>query len=289
MDKLLVATSPRNPKNRTRITRICTDFLIPPSEGGGGGSFPRYPRSILAFMEFAIQLDHVNITFGNNVLFTDLCAVVPAQQVTSIIGPNGAGKTTLILAILGFVAYTGNITFYKKRSSLRFGYVPQRLNIPADSPISVHDLFAIHLQKLPVFLKYDRQATRQAEKYLKLVELHGYLGRKIATLSGGELQRVLLAVNLSQNPDILILDEPAAGVDVAGGELFDRLLKDLNRTYQLTVLMISHDLTAVSQCSDHVICLNRRVICEGPPEKTLDAETLNAVFSHPALYKHHRM
>jgi zinc transport system ATP-binding protein len=239
------------------------------------------------YLDTAIKIENLRIKFGVEPLFTNLCATVPAQQVTAIIGPNGAGKTTLILAILGFVEYEGTITFYTARRLIRFGYVPQRLNLPVDSTLSVKDLFAIFLQKTPVFLRYDRQTTAKAAEYLALVGLNGYLHRKLVTLSGGEFQRVMLAVNMSQNPDILILDEPAAGVDIAGGELFDRLLKDLQQTYKMTILMISHDLTAVNQCADHVICLNRHLVCEGPPEKALTAENLSQLFHNPALYAHH--
>lgn len=238
-------------------------------------------------MDAAITIDKLNVTFGNRSLFTNLCATIPAHKVTSIIGPNGAGKTTLILAILGFVEYQGNISFYTARNQIRFGYVPQRMNLPADSTVSVKDLFAIYTQQMPVFVRYNRHSVAKAQEHLAQVGLTGYLDRKIVTLSGGEFQRVMLAVSMSQRPNILILDEPAAGVDVAGGELFDRLLKGINQNAQMTIVMISHDLAAVSQCSDHVICLNRKVVCEGPPEKTLTAEALNEVFSHPALYTHH--
>jgi zinc transport system ATP-binding protein len=155
-------------------------------------------------------------------------------------------------------------------------------------PATVWELFAAYLDRRPIFFGPTRRLRREVGAALSSVGLDGYAKRKIVALSGGELQRVLLAVSLSHLPDILLLDEPAAGVDIAGGDLFDNLILSLNRDRGITIVMISHDLNAVNRASDHVICLNRGIICEGPPDHALTPESLTKLFGNPALYAEHR-
>ncbi len=239
-------------------------------------------------MDYAVRAQDLGVRFNDLTVFEHLCVSIPRGRITSVIGPNGAGKTTLIDALLGFVPYQGRIEFFKPMAGLRLGYVPQRLSVPADMPATVWELFAAYLERRPIFLGPGKRLRRTVGDALTSVGLEGYGDRKIVALSGGELQRVLLAVSLSHLPDILLLDEPAAGVDIAGGDLFDNLILALNRDRGITIVMVSHDLNAVSRASDHVICLNRGIVCEGPPEHALTPESLAKLFGNPALYAEHR-
>jgi zinc transport system ATP-binding protein len=239
-------------------------------------------------MEYAVRIQDLNVRFNDLTVFENLSVSIPKGQVTSVIGPNGAGKTTLIHALLGFVAYEGKIDFCKPREHIRMGYVPQRLSVPPDMPATVWELFAAYLERRPIFLGPTRRLRRTVAAALSSVGLDNYEDRKIVSLSGGELQRVLLAVSLSHLPDIMLLDEPAAGIDIAAGDLLDTLLLSLARDRGITVVMISHDLNAVNRASDHVICLNRGILCEGPPEHALTPETLARLFGNPAIYATHR-
>jgi zinc transport system ATP-binding protein len=239
-------------------------------------------------MEYAVRVQDLSVRFNDLTVFEKLSVSIPRGKVTSVIGPNGAGKTTLIHALLGFVDCEGRIEFFKPKKDIRLGYVPQRLSVPQDMPATVWELFAAYLERRPIFFGPTRRLRRAVGVALSSVGLDGYAGRKIVALSGGELQRVLLAVSLSHSPDILLLDEPAAGVDIAGGDLFDNLILSLNRDQGITIVMVSHDLNAVNRASDHVICLNRGIICEGPPDHALTPESLTKLFGNPALYAEHR-
>jgi len=238
-------------------------------------------------MESAVRVQDLSVRFNDLTVFEKLSVSVPKGKITSVIGPNGAGKTTLIHALLGFVNYEGEIYFFKPKKDIRLGYVPQRLSFPPDMPATVRELFAAYLERRPIFLGPTKRLRRAVDMALSSVGLDGYAERNIVTLSGGELQRVLLAVTLSNPPDILLLDEPAAGVDVAGGDLFDNLILSINQDHDITIVMVSHDLNAVNRASDHVICLNRGIICEGPPEHALTPESLTKLFGNPALYTEH--
>jgi zinc transport system ATP-binding protein len=214
---------------------------------------------------------------------------VPKGSATAIIGPNGAGKTTLLLCLLGQVEYSGRIALGNSHP-IRIGYVPQRLDFDRGMPLTVLDMMAMGSQRRPLWLG-TRGSVRQATlTVLTQVKAEHLLDRRLGALSGGELQRVLLALAIQQRPEVLILDEPSSGVDISGGNLLCELLDELRQERHFTQIMVTHDLSMVTAHADHVICLNRKVLGEGPTSTTLTADVLAATFGlHLGLADLHAM
>lgn len=200
-------------------------------------------------------------------------------EIVTVVGPNGSGKSTLVRALIGMErTATGTVTH---KPGLRIGYVPQKLHIDANLPMTVRR-----------FLSLPRRVSDDAAlASLRRVGV-GDLGRRqMASLSGGQFQRVLLARALLERPDILILDEPTQGLDQPGVAGFYRLIEDVRRDTQVAVLMVSHDLHVVMSASDRVICLNGHICCEGAPETVSAAPEYRALFGLGtggtlALYRH---
>jgi len=205
-------------------------------------------------------------------------AIEPGEIVT-IVGPNGSGKSTLLRALLGVLQPSeGRVV---RKPGLRIGYVPQRLAIDASLPISVARFLS-----LPV-----RQDAASIQRALDWVGATGVVDMALSALSGGQLQRVLLARALLADPEILILDEPTQGLDQPGAAAFYRLIETTRRDYGCAVLLVSHDLHVVMAASDRVICLNGHVCCEGTPHVVREAPEYRALFGHGtggalALYQH---
>ncbi len=239
--------------------------------------------------DFALRLSNVSVSLGGREILSGVSFTPAVGRLNAIIGPNGAGKTTLFRAILGLVPYSGRIERGRTRDGrlLRLGYVPQRLDFDRGIPLSVLDFLCCGLQRRPLWLGHRRKARRIAAESLERVGGRGWEGRALGKLSGGELQRVLLAAALAQEPDILLLDEPAAGVDVVGEELFCDLLGSLQRERAYTMLLISHDLSIVTQHAEYTVCLNQKVHCQGATVETLTAENLKTLYRQDvALHGH---
>lgn len=238
---------------------------------------------------FVLKVQNVSVTLGDVQILTNVSFEAAPGQLNAIIGPNGAGKTTLLRAILGLVPYSGTIRIGSNAQGrpLRIAYVPQRLDFDHGMPMSVNDLLCSGVQRRPVWIGHARRARHTAEAALGRVGGAGWGRRRLGALSGGELQRVLLAFALTSEPDILLLDEPVSGVDIAGEQLFCDLLGALQREGRYTMLLVSHDLSIVTQHTQYVICLNQTVRCQGETVSTLTAENLQQLYNHDAaLYGH---
>ena len=229
-------------------------------------------------LEVAVRFDGVTVERGGISILDRVSAVAPKGSCTAIIGPNGAGKTTLLLALLGEISYQGRIHLSGNGHPPRLGYVPQRLALDRGMPLTVAEFLAMGFQKKPLWFGVSAVLRQQAGAALALVRSEHLADRAIGALSGGELQRVLLALALRQEPDLLVLDEPSAGVDFQGEHIFCELLDDLRLDRGFTLLMVSHDLATVTHHATHVICLNRKVAAEGPPRRTLTDDNLTAIF-----------
>jgi zinc transport system ATP-binding protein len=179
-----------------------------------------------------------------------------------LVGPNGAGKSTLLSAILGQIAFDGRIAL-NWRGAGTIGYVPQNFAVDPTLPVTVADFLALTRQRRPVCLGVTRAARLTIARLLDRVGLGGLEARPLAVLSGGELRRVLLAHALDPAPELLLLDEPTAGLDESAVQILDEILHASKRTGETTVLMVSHDLEQVRRVADRVTVLDRRVVVEG--------------------------
>lgn len=228
----------------------------------------------------AVTFDNITVALGATTILENITARVPRGSCTAIVGPNGAGKTTLLLALLGEVPFTGGIHISRADEGrlLRIGYVPQRLQFDRGMPLTVMEFMVMGWQRSPLWFGIRKAYRERARELLASVKMDGFDKRRIGTLSGGEMQRALLALALGREPDLLLLDEPASGVDYQGEHLFCELLDTLRCEKGFTQLMVSHDLPTVTHHATHVICLNRRVAAEGSPREVLTAHTLTAVF-----------
>ena len=227
-----------------------------------------------------IEITNLKVQYGSKIVLQNMNLSVADGEIVTIVGPNGSGKTTLFKAIIGTAPIsTGKV---KLRSNLKIGYVPQQLIIDQSLPITVER-----------FLKVAQKTTANAlEKALNLVGVEDILKFQMSNLSGGELQRVLLARALIGEPDVLLLDEATRGLDQPGVATFYRKVDDIRKNTDCTVLMISHDLHVVMSASDRVICLNGHICCEGAPDSVASSPEYKALFGSDvdgtfALYRHH--
>jgi zinc transport system ATP-binding protein len=225
-----------------------------------------------------IVFDDVSVKMGGVTILENISASIPHGSAAAIIGPNGAGKTTLLLAMLGQIPHGGRITIHGQTTLPRIGYVPQRLDFDRNMPVTVMDMMVMGRQRLPLWFGTRSRHRRAAMEILSSVKAEHLANRRLGVLSGGELQRVLLGLAIQQDPHVLLLDEPSAGVDVSGESLLCELLEKLRAQRAFTQVMVTHDLSLVTAHATHVICLNHRVLGFGPTRATLSSKVLLATF-----------
>jgi zinc transport system ATP-binding protein len=233
--------------------------------------------------ECCTRIEKLNVTLNRQPVLEDITLHLHCGELTTLVGPNGAGKSMLLKAILGEVPHEGTIHFlpvagHGREDAPVIGYMPQQLDFDRNSPVNVHDLFATAASRWPVALWYSRRIRRAALESLRYVEAEPLIDRQLGQLSGGELQRVLLALSLTPVPNLLLLDEPVSGIDAAGRELFYRTVSDLRRRFDLSILMVSHDLAGVTAVSDRIVFLNRRIVCLGRPAEVVANRELRGTF-----------
>lgn len=202
-----------------------------------------------------IRLEQVGVTFADQNVLDNIDLSVEPGQIVTLIGPNGAGKTTLVRAVLGLLKPDSGSVWRKPK--LRIGYMPQKLHVDPTLPLSV-------LRFLRLVPGVDRTRAQAA---LKEVGAEQVIDSPVQSISGGEMQRVLLARALLREPELLVLDEPVQGVDVDGQAELYSLITRLRDRHGCGVLMVSHDLHLVMSTTDQVVCLNRHVCCSGHPEQ----------------------
>lgn len=229
-----------------------------------------------------LKLNHVSVRIGSDDILNDVTLHVHCGELVALIGPNGAGKSTILKAILGQRDYEGVITFsapgMRHRKMPRIGYVPQSPAFDPGDPVTVADLFSCCQSKWPAFLGIRRQDRERILECLERVHGTDLIDKRVGTLSGGELQRVLLALALEPLPNILILDEPLSGVDVEGMETLMDMLDEIRQTYDLSILMTTHDFATLPRYADQVVLIDHRVLCQGTPEDVLDSGEFRRVF-----------
>lgn len=234
--------------------------------------------------EIILSVKNLTVKFDTHTVLDDISFDVARDSTLAIIGPNGAGKTVLFKAILGLIPYKGEV---KWAQGMRIGYVPQKLSVGKDIPLTVGE-----------FLKLKEVNSKQINEVLDAVGLgggidgeahrgHRVLDTRIGALSGGELQRVLIAYALLGEPNVLLFDEPTAGIDVTGEETIYSLINRLQKEKDLTIIFISHELEVVYKYADSVLCLNKEKVCFGPPRVVVDKESLAKLYGEDIhFYKH---
>lgn len=229
-----------------------------------------------------LRIQNLSVKKGTSTILRDVNMHVHCGEMVALIGPNGAGKSTLLKAILGQQEYEGHVTFstpgVRHRRLPRIGYVPQSPNFDPGESLSVADLFACCMAKRPAFLGLSKAMRQTASRCLARVHGSDLIDKRVGTLSGGELQRVLLALALEPLPNILILDEPLSGVDVEGMTGLMDMLDEIRRTYDLSILMTTHDFSTLERYADQAVLIDGTVIAQGAPKTLLESDAFWRVF-----------
>ena len=228
-----------------------------------------------------LKVQNVTVRIGGDKILRNVNLHVHCGQMVALIGPNGAGKSTLLKTLLGEREFDGNIIFSApgtRRAKARIGYVPQSPNFDPGDPVSVADLFTCCLSRRPAFLGASRKDRELIEECLERVHAEELIDKRVGTLSGGELQRVLLALALEPMPNILILDEPLSGVDIEGQTGLMDMLDEIRRDYDLSILMTTHDFSMLGRYADRVVLIDHEIKLQGTPEEVLDSPEFRAAF-----------
>ena len=228
-----------------------------------------------------LRVENMSVTIGSDTILKDMNLHVHCGEMVALIGPNGAGKSTFLKAILGQQEFTGVIAFSEpgqRSKKPRIGYVPQSPAFDPSDPVSVADLFACCMSKRPAFLGLGKSMRELVLECLERVHGESLIDKRIGTLSGGELQRVLLALALEPLPNILILDEPLSGVDIEGMENLMDMLDEIRKTYDLSILMTTHDFSMLPRYADQAVLIDRGIKVQGDPETVLTSEAFHKAF-----------
>jgi len=234
-----------------------------------------------------IDAADVSVVLGGRAVLESVSLRAHAGETIALIGPNGAGKTTLLRVLLGLLPYQGRVSVLGKppeqltrADRQQIGYVPQALQFDRTMPLLTRELLWALLGE-----RFHHRAAMQG--VLAAVDAAHLLDKPIRTLSGGELQRILIAAALAQQPKLLLLDEPATGIDVGVRLQFYELIERLRAEQGMGILIVSHDLSVVSRYATRVVCIHHRLICTGAPDEVLQMPLLEALYGHPVgVYTH---
>jgi len=228
-----------------------------------------------------LELKGVGVNLGDAELLHDVSFHLHCGEIVALIGPNGAGKSSLFKAILGQLPHSGDIQFHRsdgKKSRPVIGYVPQSPAFHRGDPVSVLDFFAAAVADWPVFLPIPAKLRQRVKDCLARTHAEGLLDKRLGTLSGGEVQRVLMALALEPLPQILILDEPLSGVDVEGERQLLDMLDELRQAYDLSILLSTHDFATLEGYADKVLLLKNTILRAGTPGEVLGSPEFRDVF-----------
>lgn len=228
------------------------------------------------------KIENITVRIDNQIIIQDVSFDIHCGELTIIIGRNGAGKSTLLKSLLNEIPHTGKIEFFdmkeNKQKKIRIGYVPQSLNIERDMPTTVFDMFASCISNKPVCFVKDKKIYEEIKEKLKLFGAEELIDKKVGNLSGGELQRVLLAIATTPIPNLLILDEPVSGIDINGIQEFYQNLSELKDKYDMSIVLVSHDLRLVEKYADKVILLDKEVKKQGTVKEVFNSKEFKEEF-----------
>ena len=232
--------------------------------------------------EPAIAVEHLTVSYGPVPALLDVSFAVPAGQLIGVIGPNGSGKSTLIKAILGFVKPdVGQVRLFGEpadRAKGRVAYVPQRNAVDWDFPVTVREVALMgRYGQVPWYRSLTEEDYRAADQALAKVRMSEFADRQIGQLSGGQQQRVFMARAMAQGAQVLLLDEPFAGVDAATETAILEVLRETRETGR-TLVVVHHDLATAAEYFDRLLLLKQRAYAFGTPEQVLRADLLTEVY-----------
>lgn len=228
-----------------------------------------------------LSVKNLYVTLNQNLILENINFDVTKNKIFTIIGPNGAGKSTLIKTILGLIKPDKGIIEFAK--DVKIGYIPQKFYVNSFLPINVCQFLKIS--------NNDSCSVAKVEEQMHNLNIIHIKNNPLQKISGGEMQKVLLARALLKNPNFLILDEPAQGLDINSQVDFYHMLKDLTARMSLSIMLISHDLNFVMNKTDYVICLNKHICCQGTPNLIHEDKNFIQIFGHNYIkefmsYKH---
>ena len=228
-----------------------------------------------------LRVQNLSVKIGSEEILHHIDLHVHCGQLVALIGPNGAGKSTFLKAVLNQVDYEGLISFSspgERNRRPKIGYVPQSPTFDPSDPISVADLFVCCMSRRPAFLGQSKKMRGFILECLARVHGEALIDKRVGTLSGGELQRVLLALALEPLPNILILDEPLSGVDVEGMGTLMEMLDEIRKTYDLSILLTTHDFSILDRYADQVALIDGTILCQGSPREVLSSDAFRRTF-----------
>jgi len=233
---------------------------------------------------------NISHAYGEKTVLKDISLTLQPNEIVTLIGPNGAGKSTLLKILLNLIQPTsGEVT---RKKGLRIGFMPQKIQVDASMPLSVERFLELGLARRSqnLFNKKTNDTT-ELHEIIKDLKLDDLLNHPIQQVSGGEMQRILLARALLRQPELLILDEPVQGVDLQGQTELYHYISEIRQKYGCGILMVSHDLHIVMKSTNKVLCLNQHLCCSGFPQAVSESpafqELFGQGFEEVALYEHH--
>jgi len=225
--------------------------------------------------ETILKVENLDVELEEEEILKDLSFEVKEGEVLTILGPNGAGKTVLLKTLLGILPYEGEIAW---KAGIKIGYVPQRLPFIKEIPLSVKEFFDL-----------ENVSENETKEILKSIGIEEeILKKKIGDLSSGQFQRILIGWALAPNPEVLLFDEPLAGIDIGGQESVYNLLEKLEKEKNLTILFVTHELSIVYKLADEVLCLNKKMLCYGLPKEILTPERIGQLYSGEVKFYEHK-
>lgn len=227
-----------------------------------------------------LKVEHLTVRLGEDLILEDVGFHLHCGELIALIGPNGAGKSSLFKSILGVIPYQGSISFQSAvlgAQKPRIGYVPQSPGFDPGDPVSVLDLFVASTTRWPAFLPVPAKLRRKVLDCLARVNGEELIDKRVGSLSGGQVQRVLLAMALEPVPNLLILDEPMSGVDMEGEQQLLELLDQIREKYDLSILLSTHDFQTLNRV-DKVILLQKRILAVGTPDDVLRSAAFQSLF-----------
>jgi zinc transport system ATP-binding protein len=222
-----------------------------------------------------LSVSDLTVELGGKVILEHLSFDLHDEETLVILGPNGAGKTVLLRSLLGLVEHRGTVEW---RAGARIGYVPQRIPLSRELPITVADFFELRKAKrsdVPGLLSQVGVTDPDFPR------------KPLGLLSSGQFQRILIAWALMNDPNVLLFDEPTAGIDIGGEETIHKLLRRTRRERHLSMILVTHDLSTVYSEATNVLCINDRVSCYGAPSDILDPQVLRSVYGSEAKFYRH--